>query len=312
MLEYITSISIADKIEINDHQLNELEQRKKWLTESVSYLQNEINTHSQIVSAYTHLQEIGFGLHRLKQLYNIIIEIAEENNMSSPEEALFKFFADIEKEYDNKLGFELKVKEKKDELVLSNNQLNSNRAILQMQPVVGPALSSLFQRGISEQEIIKINQMVNEFEKEEDEINAKDENINNSSNISLKYKKTSLYQEVTDNIKNYKEIKAKIKNMKEIYKILQTKVSDLYIQNKELSEICKNTTLISNSTEGKLSLHKELEDHFNKEIDKKVKSISKQPIAAVLLPIFIIIDKNTKKREIKDENNDKEEKEQKD
>ena len=41
--------------------------------------------------------------------------------MPSHKEALFKFFADIEKEYDNKLGFELKVKEKKDELVLSNN-----------------------------------------------------------------------------------------------------------------------------------------------------------------------------------------------
>ena len=113
MLEYITSISIADKIKINDHQLNKLEQRKKWLTESVSYLQNEVNTHSQIVSAYTQLKEIGFGLHRLKQLYNIITEIAEENNISSHKEALFKFFEDIEKEYDNKLGFELKVKEKR-------------------------------------------------------------------------------------------------------------------------------------------------------------------------------------------------------
>ena len=180
MLEYITSISIADKIKINDHQLNELEQRKKWLTESVSYLQNEVNTHSQIVSAYTQLKEIGFGLHRLKQLYNIITEIAEENNISSHKEALFKFFEDIEKEYDNKLGFELKVKEKKDELVLLNNQLNSNRTILQMQPVIGPALSSLFQRRITEQEIMKINQMVNEFEKEE-EINIIDENINSSS-----------------------------------------------------------------------------------------------------------------------------------
>ena len=237
MLEYITSISIADKIKINDHQLNELEQRKKWLTESVSYLQNEVNTHSQIVSAYTQLKEIGFGLHKLKQLYNIITEIAEENNISSHKEALFKFFEDIEKEYDNKLGFELKVKEKKDELVLLNNQLNSNRTILQMQPVIGPALSSLFQRRITEQEIMKINQMVNEFEKEE-EINIIDENINSSSssNISVKYKKTSLLPEITENIKDYKEIKAKIKKMKEIYKILQTKVSDLYKQKKELSE----------------------------------------------------------------------------
>jgi C-terminal processing protease CtpA/Prc len=161
-----------------------------------------------------------------------------------------------------------------------------------MQPVIGPALFSLFQRRITEQEIMKINQMVNEFEKEE-EINVIDENINSSSsNISVKYKKTSLLPKITENIKDYKEIKAKIKEMKEIYKILQTKVSDLYKQKKELSELCKNTTLISNSTEGKLSLYKELVGHFNKEIDKKVKSISKQPIA-VLLPIFIIIDKNT-------------------
>ena len=163
-----------------------------------------------------------------------------------------------------------------------------------MQPVIGLALSSLFQRRITEQEIMKINQMVNEFEKEE-KINVIDENINSSSsNISVKYKKTSLLPEITENIKDYKEIKAKRKKMKEIYKILQTKVSDLYKQKKELSEDV-NTTLISNSTEGKLSLYKELEGHFNKEIDKKVKSISKQSIA-VLLPIFIIIDKNTKKR----------------
>jgi len=168
-----------------------------------------------------------------------------------------------------------------------------------MQPVIGPALSSLFQKGITEQEIIKINQMVNEFEKEEEEeeINVNDENINggNSSNVSVKCKKTSLLLEIKNNIKGYKEIKAKIKDMKEIYKILQTKVNDLYKQKNEFSEICKNTTLISNSTEGNLSLYKELEGRFNKEIDKKVKSISKQSIA-VLLPIFIIIDKNAKKR----------------
>ena len=45
-----------------------------------------------------------------------------------------------------------------------------------MQPVIGPALFSLFQRRITEQEIMEINQMVNEFEKEE-EINIIDENI---------------------------------------------------------------------------------------------------------------------------------------
>ena len=57
---------------------------------------------------------------------------------------------------------------------------------------------------------------------------------NSSSNKSVKYKKTSLLPEITENIKDYKEIKAKIKKMKEIYKILQTKVSDLYKQKKRI------------------------------------------------------------------------------
>jgi hypothetical protein len=102
---------------------------------------------------------MSFGLQKLKQLYNIIIEIAIENNIPS-ENALSKFFADIEKGYDNNLGFESKVKEKKDELVLLNNQVNINRAILQLQPLIGPVMISLFQKGITEQDIMKVNQLV--------------------------------------------------------------------------------------------------------------------------------------------------------
>jgi transposase len=270
LLEYITSISIIDKIKINQQQLNELEQRKKVLTESVYFLQNEVNVHSQIINTYSHLKEMGFSLQKLKQLYNIIIEIATENNISS-ENALSKFFADIEKEYDNNLGFESKVKEKKDELVLLNNQVNSNRAIFQLQPLIGPVMISLFQKGITEQDIIKVNQLVKkiktEKEVEEEEINVKGNISDRSiSNIPIKYKKPSPSLEaITDNLKKYKDINVKIKEeKKENYKRLKADVDKLYKQKKELSEQCQNTTLILNTIEGKLSFYKAFLDLLTK------------------------------------------------
>ena len=66
---------------------------------------------------------MNLGLKELKQLWNTIEEIAKANKISSDKEAVSKFLDDIEKEYDNKLGFEKKVKEQKDELALLNNQV---------------------------------------------------------------------------------------------------------------------------------------------------------------------------------------------
>ena len=71
-----------------------------------------------------------------------------------------KFLKDVEKQYDTKLGFESKVKEKRDELVVLNKQLNASRQILSFTPLIGPSLSNLFQKGIGEQDIIGINQLV--------------------------------------------------------------------------------------------------------------------------------------------------------
>jgi hypothetical protein len=248
MLEYITSISIEDNININQQQVNELEQRKSILIDSVNYLQNEVNLHSQTINTYSQLKDMGFNLEKLKQLYNIIIEIANENNnMSSEKEALSKFFEDIENEYDNNLGFEAKIKKKKEELVLLSTQVNNNRTILQLQPIVGPTLISLFQKGITEQDIINANhhqQLVDKdkIEKEKEKHNEKlehqgedyrgDDNdrrggggegkkgkdntcFSNSknNNIPIKHEKhqQSSVSAITDNLKKYKDTTAKIK-----------------------------------------------------------------------------------------------------
>lgn len=48
---------------------------------------------------------MGFGLKELKLLWRNIYEIADANNIPR-EEAIKKFFKDVEDHYDDKLGFE--------------------------------------------------------------------------------------------------------------------------------------------------------------------------------------------------------------
>ena len=111
---------------------------------------------------YRELEGMKFGLKEIKQLWNNILEIAEANGISH-KEAVSKFLKDIEGQYDDKLGFEAKVNEKKDELALVNRELSNSRQILWFTPLVGPSLSNLFQKGIGEQDIIGINQIASEI-----------------------------------------------------------------------------------------------------------------------------------------------------
>ena len=122
-------------------------------------MESQINQHKVTLDIYSHLEAMGFGLTELRQLWDNILEISEANEISH-REAVSKFLKDIEEQYDNKLGFEKKVNEKRGELLLINRELNNSRQNLFLNPLVGPSLSNLLQKGIGEQDIISINQLV--------------------------------------------------------------------------------------------------------------------------------------------------------
>jgi hypothetical protein len=67
-----------------------------------------------------------FGFKQIKQLWNTILEITQTNKIPY-KEAVSKFLRDVDEQYDNKLGFESKVNEKRNELVLMNKELNNTR-----------------------------------------------------------------------------------------------------------------------------------------------------------------------------------------
>ena len=73
------------------------------------------------------------------------------------------FIKDVEDNYYDKLQFEDRVKEKRNELAMLHEQINMSRQNLSMQPFIGPLLLSLYKKGITEQEITDMNQLFQEY-----------------------------------------------------------------------------------------------------------------------------------------------------
>jgi hypothetical protein len=132
-----------------------LENKYIKLNEECTSLEQMVNSYRQKISVCDELEELGFGLKELKQLWHTINEITEANNISS-EGAVQKFFKDVEEQYDDKLGFESKLDKLRSDAVYFNQEVDSLRSTLLTQPLVGPALQRLFENGIKEQDIIDL------------------------------------------------------------------------------------------------------------------------------------------------------------
>jgi hypothetical protein len=73
-----------------------------------SRLKEDVESCKQTLDIYAKLFDMGFGLKELKLLWRTIYEIADVNNIPR-QDAIKKFFKDVEDHYDDKLGFESKI-----------------------------------------------------------------------------------------------------------------------------------------------------------------------------------------------------------
>ena len=114
-----------------------------------------VDSYNQVLSLYNELQVIEFGLKELKLLRNTFNEIAYANNIPL-DQAHQKFYKDIEEEYDDKLGFELKLNKLRADIANVNLNLDHSRIALFVQPLVGPSLQRLLSKGLVEQDIVEL------------------------------------------------------------------------------------------------------------------------------------------------------------
>ncbi len=116
----------------------------------------------------------------------------------------------------------------KDELALLNNKVINYRTIIQSQPSIGPALSSLLQKGMVEQNIIDIHHLI-------ETIN--NTNIDNKTKIQKNRISRSEYWKIfTDELKRYGDIKVAIKEQQAIYEKMHKEINQLNEQKQEISK----------------------------------------------------------------------------
>jgi hypothetical protein len=145
------------------------------LNQSYLFLQQEVSSHNQSITAYRELEDMGFGLKELKLLWHTINEITDANNIS-PFESVKKFLKDIEEQYDDKLGFETKISKLQTEVNRLAQEEARLRSLLLVFPMVTPSLTRLLQRGVTEQNIVDIAGLLKDIDGGHSRIGEANEN----------------------------------------------------------------------------------------------------------------------------------------
>jgi hypothetical protein len=309
--EYLRSLSIKMEIKTHTADLQSLQVQKIDLTNSLEYLQSQTSQHKQTMGIYRELEGMRFGLKEIKQLWNNVLEIAEANGISH-KEAVSKFLKDIEEQYDDKLGFEAKVNEKRDELALVNRELSNSRQTLWFTPLVGPSLSNLFQRGIGEQDIIGINQIASEFannnlqldlqSEDKNNINKDGKAVNSSSNNSNNSSdRTEYWKSFIEKLKKLGDINSSIKKQHETLEKIRKETVELNTQKQDLYSQCQTAVSFIGLMARQIHHLNGLIDYYYNAATKKVKASSPTLSPLLINLIYVNLDAQHKDDKVEDE-----------
>jgi hypothetical protein len=133
--------------------------KKEELESKLTNIKFELVCTQQTLNSYYELCSMGWGIKELKYLTDTIREIASQNNISA-DEALKKFLSDVEKDYDNKLGFEIsinKLREQKKEIELEIPEYKNH---LRTQALFGTSIDFIKNEGVTDSDIIWIVRVV--------------------------------------------------------------------------------------------------------------------------------------------------------
>jgi hypothetical protein len=236
---------LKSQIQLHRNINKELEFKCTKLTKDRSSLEEMVNSHNQMLLKHNELESMGYGLKELKLLYHTINEIAAANNISV-DQASAKFYKDVEEDYDDKLGFELKLDKLRSEFSTVSRELNSSRAALLSLPLVGPALQRLFYNGVGEQDIIDLSNLFERY--------RQDNNDRSSSNNNIDK------QFLINQLQKYGSIESTIHQLNHKINKLKNESASLEAKNKELND--RNLRMLST-----LGYSKQITYYFKGNID---------------------------------------------
>jgi hypothetical protein len=125
------------------------------LNQELNDLRKEASSLQQTISTYGQLSILGIGIKELRLLHDNITRIAVSNGIP-PDQATARFFEDIEKNYDKNLNFESKFNNHQADVHKLKQRESELRSQIMTLQCVGPSLDALFQKGVTEQDIVDI------------------------------------------------------------------------------------------------------------------------------------------------------------
>ena len=170
-------------------------------------------------------------------------------------------------------------------------------------------MSYLFQKGVSERDIIGISQLVEicrintDFSNPGQGLHSKHSPQGTKIMVIKSPVESEYWKQLIDDLKKYGNIKLAIKEHLEKRDKVKEEIDDMQKQKQGISVQCQNGIYFIKELYYKMTYFKEFMNLINKELDNKIKASSK---ISDFLPIFIICnnsDKNKEKGDNKDNRN---------
>ena len=181
------------------------------------------------------------------------MEIAVANNIPS-DEAIEKFFEDVYKQYDDKLGFESKLDKVRAEVSRLTQEESRLRSQLLTLPLVGPLLIRLLQKGVNEQDIIDFAGLL----ENSDGNDSRGSNGNGVTTQEIRLLISELRSCGSFKLA-IKQLGQKADKLRGQISSLQAEKQDLYIQNQTMFSILQNSGyLVSFFSGSSLSVRNEI------------------------------------------------------
>ncbi|HZC50243.1 MAG TPA: hypothetical protein VE244_14420 [Nitrososphaeraceae archaeon] len=231
-------------------QVDGLEARLKGAKQDHSIAEEKLASSKQALEVYNELKNMGFGLKELKLLKYIVMEISKSNNIN-PYHAFEKFFDDVKEQYDNKLGFERKIKEMNNSLSRAQQQHHNILLEYSQMKDTNDKLAQLLAYGVTQNEIIYWTSILKDHKVEKssfhEDLVKYGTIIGAYNNIAAKVDSlTSEYNALTKKVEGLREEERRISDLLEFRLGEATKVIQTFLQN--LNSHIKETSKASIQT----------------------------------------------------------------
>ncbi|CAN5890757.1 hypothetical protein BH23THE1_BH23THE1_29980 [soil metagenome] len=160
--EYKQIESLRDEKDAIEGIVESIKKTRDELQCKIESLEERENYSRQSLDILLELRHSGFGFKELRQLKNTVIEISIVNNISWID-AGRKLVKDIESQYDDKLGFETRINEIKEEFKKLEYEVPGYKERLQSQVNAFGRLQYLYKFGVTDDDIINMSHIVTAY-----------------------------------------------------------------------------------------------------------------------------------------------------